>query len=92
MKYQDIINEFRLMCSDSWGDSMELSFAVAGEMYERGMAIPKKWKYYPSPFGAKDEDSYWTKPLETVTDEDLERLLTFCWRYTNLLKRHGKDY
>lgn len=90
--FEDFMQEFRLMCDDSWGDTLEAHFAAAGEMNERGLDIPAEWEYRPGLFGGKDPDSYWTDMCEGMSDEDLEKVGRFMFRYARLLKRAGKDY
>lgn len=89
----DLMREMRIAQSgDWWGDTMGWWFAVAGEMYERGLPIPAEWKYRPSPFGAKDPDAYETEICETATDNALCLFGRALNRYAKKLKAAGKDY
>jgi len=95
LTYQDIIDEYRMVSDnyDPWGSAMELWFAIAGELYHRCLCIPYEWNYSTgASCDGKDDDSYWTEPLERVDNADLERLGTFAFRYCQLLKRYDKDY
>lgn len=57
-----------------------------------GEYIPDDWRYKPSIFGGKDDDSYWTELLEQVDHTDLARLGKMALIYCNICKRYGKDY
>lgn len=54
MNARDLMQEFRIhVGGDCWGTTMAWWFAVAGEMWERGLAVPDVWKYRASPFGPR---------------------------------------
>lgn len=88
---KELLSELRMICDDSWGDSMEAFFAVAGELLDRGLPIPAAWEYKPG-MSPKDPDSYWTDVLEEASDEALQSFGKFLFRYTCLLHKHGKSY
>lgn len=90
---RDLMKEMRLAQSgDWWGDTMAWWFAVAGEMWERGLAIPDAWRYRPSPLGAKDPEQYETEVCEEATDEALLLFGRALSRYAAKLKAAGMDY
>jgi hypothetical protein len=89
---KEFLNEYRLICSDSWGDAMEAWFECAGQMFKRGLDVPNEWEYRPALGGATDSESYWYDLFENTSDETLLTIGNFLFRYCLLLKRHGKDY
>lgn len=89
----DLMKEMRIGASgDWWGTTMAWWFAVAGEMDERGLDIPKEWRYRPSPFGGKEPDMYETEVCEGATDSALLTFGRALTRYAAILKKAGKDY
>lgn len=89
----DLMKEFRIAQSgDWWGDTMSWWFAVAGEMWERGLPIPAEWKYRPSPLGGKEPDAYETPICEDASDDALRLFGRALTRYAAKLKAAGKDY
>jgi len=93
MDTRELKAEFRLHSDgDPWGTTMAFWFAVAGEMYVRGIPIPDAWRYRPSPLGAKDPDAFETEICEQAGDETLAAFGALLNRYAGFLKRAGKDY
>ena len=92
MKLKDFKDEFRLVSTDEWGDTLEAWFEAVGQLYDRGKAIPQKYEYRPSPFGGADQDSYWHDMFQEASTEDLYTLAEFLFRYASLLRYQGKDY
>jgi hypothetical protein len=85
--------EFKLVCSDKWGEAMGTWFDVANVLLSRGIQAPKHWQFKPSPLGADlDQDSYWIPVLESYTSQDLTTIGNFLERYTRLLRHNGLDY
>jgi|SRR5215472_1875449 len=90
---RDLMAEFRISADgDWWGNTMGWWFAVAGEMWERGLPIPDSWQYRPSPFGGRDPDAYETEPCERATDHALILFGRALHRYAGILKKAGQDY
>lgn len=91
---RDLMQEFRLFSGDGdwWGTTLAWWFAVAGEMWERGLDIPADWHYRPSPFGGRDPDAYETPICEAATDIALLLFGRALNRYAAILKRAGKAY
>lgn len=94
MTANDLCSEFRLCFdgSDPWGSTMAWWFAVAGEMYARGLPIPAAWRYRPSPMGARDPDAYETPICEAADDVALILFGRMLARYATCLKKGGMDY
>lgn len=90
----NLMQEFRLFydSGDPWGSTMGWWFSVAGEMWERGLAIPDAWQYRASPFGGRDPDAYETPICESATDEALILFGRAMNRYAGILKAAGRDY
>lgn len=84
-------NEFRLICTDTWGDAMGAWFEVAGHLYQRGETIPEQWKYRPG-LSPLDEDSYFNPLFEETESKLLSDIGKFLFRYCQFLKFKGKDY
>ncbi len=93
MNAHDLMAELRLTSDgDDWGNMMGWWFAVAAEMYERGIGPPDEWRYRPSPLGAKDPDAYETEFCEQADDNALHLFGRALHRYAGMLKKAGKDY
>lgn len=93
MTASELMQEFRSAQSgDWWGDTMAWWFAVAGEMWERGLTIPEKWRYRPSPLGGKEEGQYETEICEQADDDALLIFGRALDRYAAKLKAAGEDY
>lgn len=89
---RDLMDEFRLIANgDVWGNTMIWWFAVAGEMYCRGLSIPADWQYRPG-LNPKEADAYETDVLEQASDEALHLFGRALNRYAATLKRAGKNY
>lgn len=93
LTFKGFKDEYRLICSDTWGNAMEAWFECAGQMNKRGMPIPPEWNYRPG-MGSDgtDEESYWNEIFEGITDEMLVRIGQFMTRYCQFLKFKGVDY
>lgn len=86
MKASDLMKEFRLVQSgDWWGDTMAWWFAVAGEMYSRGLPIPSAWKYEPG-LAPKQPDLYETEICEQASDQALVLFGRALHRYAGILR------
>lgn len=86
-------NEFRLVCSDTWGEALGAWFECAGQMNKRGMPIPSEWEYSPGLGGDGTEpDSYWYELFENSTGNMLREIGNFLFRYCQYLKYNGVDY
>jgi len=90
---RDLIWEMRLTHGGAaWDTTMEWWFAVAGEMYERGLPIPHEWKYRPSPLGAIDRDQYEARIVAEASDTALILFGCALSRYASHLKESGQSY
>lgn len=88
-----LMQEYRTDCgSDPWGHTMAWWFAVAGEMWERGISVPYEWQYRASPFGGRDPDAYETPLCAAASDQALILFGRAMNRYATNLKTNGKDY
>ncbi len=92
---KDFINsfkdEFRLMCTDSWGCAMEAGFEATGQMCLRWLDIPKEWEYKAG-LSPTDDETYFHETFENCTDDELIAIANFLFRYCQMLKHYGKDY
>lgn len=86
-------NEFRLICTDTWGDACEAWFEAVGRMNRRGLAIPSEWNYRPG-MGSDgtDKESHWYPLFGRCGNKQLTAIAHFLARYCQILKRAGKDY
>lgn len=93
MNFKEFKNEYRLVCSDTWGSAMEAWFECAGRMYRRGINIPSNWQYRPG-MGSNctDKDSYWYYLFGRCGNKQLQQIGNFLFRYCQYLKFKGKDY
>jgi hypothetical protein len=92
MKLKEFINEFRIICTDSWGDAVEAWFECAGHLYNRNTNIPSEWMYSPGAGDGMDEDSYWHELFKNATTEELETIGAFLTKYCHLLESKGMSY
>jgi hypothetical protein len=92
--YNDLRDQYRCTHDgDAWGNCMGWRFAVAAEMWHRGLAIPSEWGY--SPGMASDPRELETLEGETcadATDEALELFGAVLLRVYDKLKAAGEDY
>lgn len=86
-------DEFRLICSDTWGNALDAWFECAGQMNKRGLLIPYEWEYRPGLGGdGTDEDSYWFELFENTNDDLLINIGNFLFRYCQFLRHCKVDY
>lgn len=93
MNIKEFKNEFRLICSDTWGDAMEAWFECVGRMNRRNLEIPANWNYRPG-MGSDgtDKESYWYPLFGRCGNKQLTSIANFLERYCRFLKLAGKDY
>jgi hypothetical protein len=85
--------DFKLVCTDKWGESMGSWFDVANVLLSRGIKAPGHWQFKPSPLGFDlDDDSYWVPIFKEYSDDDLITIGNFLERYTKMLRYNGLDY
>jgi hypothetical protein len=93
MTIKEFKQEYRLICSDTWGNAMEAWFECTGHLNKRGLYIPAEWEYRPAMgTNGTDEESYWYELFEVATDEQLIIIGDFLFRYCEYLRFKGKDY
>jgi hypothetical protein len=92
MTLKEFKQEFRLICSDEWGDAMDAWFECAGRMYKKNMEIPDTWEYRPSPPEQCEKDSYFYSLFARSTNKQLQIIGNFLFRYCQRLKFLCKDY
>ena len=93
MNLKEFKSEFRLICSDTWGDAMEAWFECAGHLYNRNEQMPGKWEYSPGLGGdGTDEDCYWYELFENATTKELHVIGSYLFRYCEYLKFKKVDY
>lgn len=90
----DLKAEYRLSgdAGDPWGTCMAWWFAVAGEMFERGLNVPDDWHYRPGAGGGRDPDSSEGEICLEASDEALEAFGGVLCRLYGILKAKGLDY
>jgi hypothetical protein len=92
MNLKQFKQEFRLICSDEWGDAMDAWFECAGRLSIRGLNIPDNWEYRTGLGSPCDRDSYFYSLFKESTTKDLRIIGNFLFRYCQMLKHQGKDY
>lgn len=92
MTLKEFKNEFRLMCSDTWGDAMDAWFECAGRMYKRKMKFPPEWEYYEGAGDPTNEDSWFHSMFSKSSNKELRIIGNFLFRYCQYLKYKGLDY
>ena len=92
MKLKEFKNEFRLICTDTWGDALESWFECAGHMHSRNLPIPNNWKYSAGAGSGMDIDSYFHAIFMGVSDEELINIGNFLFRYCEFLRYKGINY
>lgn len=93
MTLKEFKNEFRLACTDTWGDATEAWFEATGRMNRRGIDIPSEWNYRPG-MGSDgtDKESYWYSLFGRCGNKQLTQIANFLARYCQFIKLAGKDY
>lgn len=96
LTYSDLCAEFRMdgPRHDPYGHCMSAWFALAAEMFERGLCIPDAWQYRPPPMArdVRDPDDWWTSVMAQATDEALEKFGEAMRRLYEICKAKGLDY
>lgn len=77
---------------DPWGTAVSAWFDVAAHLYEVG-DCPTEWQYRPGAMGNTIEtDTAYFDFLNELDADQLTEIGNLLWRYSQLLKRHGRDY
>ena len=84
-------NEFRLICTDTWGCAMDAWFEAAGQLHTRWLDIPAKWQY-KAVLSPLEEDNYFHDLFNECTDDEIIAIGTFLFRYCQYLKFKGTSY
>jgi hypothetical protein len=92
MNIKDFKNEYRFICTDTWGDAMEAWFECAGQMYKRGLSIPASWEYKPGLGDGTEKDCHWYEIFENAPNNDLEIIGKYLFRYCQFLRYKKVDY
>lgn len=89
---EELKQEFRLGdVGDPWGNCMAWLFAIADVLHFEHDGAPMAWQFRPSPFGP----DYGAPEYETAvkcSKEDLTAFGNLLNRYSDLLRRQGRDY
>lgn len=95
MKNKWFKQEFNTLAGsvDPWFYGMEAMFECVEHMYMRGLNIPEEWGY-DNHFSVdrRDEDSIFYPYFINATNEELDEIGHFLWRYTRYLKFKEVDY
>ncbi len=95
---KDFKDEFRLICTDTWGNALDAWFESVGQMNKRGLPIPNKYEYRAGidPVGCNDKgtdpESYWHEMFENSNTEDLVKIAEYLFRYYDFLRFKGVNY
>jgi hypothetical protein len=92
MKLKDFKNDFRSICTDTWGDALEGWFECAGQMYLRCLSIPKEWEYSVGSGDGTDPDSYFHEMFQNANDAELIAIGNLLFRYCEYLRFKGINY
>lgn len=93
MKIKDFKNEFRLICTDTWGNAMDAWFECAGQLNKRHLYIPSNWEYRPGITNdGTDSDCYWYEIFKNCTNTELYNIGNYLFRYCQFLRFKGIDY
>lgn len=87
-------NEFKIVCSDAWGECMGAWFECAAHLYHREIDIPTSWEYSPGIIAtdARDDESYWFEIFNDTSDEMLLVIGNFLYCLSEILRAKGLDY
>ena len=85
-------SEYRLICTDTWGNAMDAWFEAAGQMNKRALPIPKEWEYKAGLGNGTDTESYWFEMFENLTDTELINIGNFLFRYCQFLRFKEINY
>jgi len=92
MTLKEFKQEYRLVCSDDWGTSMDAWFECAGFMYKRNMSMPDEWEYRAGLGNPTEKDSYFHPLFGKCKNSELRTIGNFLFRYCQMLKYQGKNY
>jgi len=90
MTLKEFKKEFRLICTDTWGNTLEAWFECAAHLNEIAYP-PKEWEYEQKGSG-KDKDSYWYEFFDECDADELLEIGNFLFRYCSYLKFKGISY
>ena len=91
MNIRDFKNEFRLVCTDTWGNALDAWFECAAHLNEIAY-VPIEWEYKASIFGGKDKSSYWYEIFDECDADELLDIGNFLFRYCQYLKFKEVNY
>lgn len=78
---------------DEWGWAMSWLFAICDAMtFDRDMEVPAEWDFRPSPLGKSTDDEWKDEILVGLSDNQLAYVGNVLHRYTEHLRKAGKDY
>lgn len=93
MNLKEFKNEFRLICSDTWGNALDAWFECCGHLDKKGAKIPAKYEYRKGASNdGRDKDSYWFSLFRVCTVTQLRVIGEFLFRYCQYLKFKEVDY
>jgi hypothetical protein len=92
MTLKNFKDDFRLICTDTWGDALESWFECAGQMYSRFLEIPVEWEYNVGAGDGTDPDSYFHEVFLNATDSELIAIGNFLFRYCEYLRFKKVNY
>ena len=93
MNLKQFKEEFRLICTDTWGDAMDAWFECAGRLYKRRQTLPDNWEYKPPAIGSPcDKESHFHYLMNDSSTLQLTEIGNFLFRYCQYLKYKGVDY
>lgn len=93
MNLKEFKNEYRGVCTDTWGSALDAWFECAGRMYWRKMPIPADWKYWPGASNdGREPESYWYALFARCSNNQLIAISNFLTRYCRYLEYKKMDY
>lgn len=78
---------------DEWGWCLGWLFAVCDTLlFDRNEEVPAHWEFRPSPMGKSSDDEWRDEVLGDMSNSQLLYVGEVLHRYSNNLRRMGKDY
>lgn len=92
MTLKDFKDDFKLICTDTWGAALDAWFECAGHMHSRNLPIPNEWEYNVGGGDGMDPDTYFHELFQNASDLELIAIGNLMFRYCEFLRFKGINY
>lgn len=85
---QLFINDFRVMCTDTFKDAKECHFEALAHLHYRNIPIDSNREYYNPISDDRNEDNYFFEFFSNYSDDELIIVEKFLYRYLRYIKKN----